>query len=137
MEEERSASRTSLERAEKAEEALAQKQDGLNSALAEATAKVELANEGVQVRLDLHLFMTLPIFLQPGGPPPPGGGRPSQSLPLLPCLHKYALPNCLSILQDTGLLPAPCMLLLHTALFTRTPLYLPVVLYMVMSVVVH
>ncbi len=72
MEEERSASRTSLERAEKAEEALAQKQDGLNSALAEATAKVELANEGVQVRLDLHLFMTLPIFLQPPPPPPLG-----------------------------------------------------------------
>ncbi|KAL0048561.1 hypothetical protein WJX82_005892, partial [Trebouxia sp. C0006] len=48
MMEERSASRLSLESAEKADEALAHEQDSFNSALAEANARVELANNRVQ-----------------------------------------------------------------------------------------
>ena len=63
MEEERSASRLSLERAEKAEGVLAQKQDGLNSVLAHANAQVEAANDRVQVSLDPHVIHTAPIFL--------------------------------------------------------------------------
>ncbi len=70
---ERDASRLSLERAEKAEEALVHKQDSLNSALAEANAKGEAANDRVQVSLDPHLFVTLSHVF---GPP---------SLQGLPC----------------------------------------------------
>ena len=81
MMEERSASRLSLERAEKADEALAHEQDSFNSALAEANARVELANNRVQVRLDPHLLTTLPIFLRP--PPPSGASHPTQS-PMIP-----------------------------------------------------
>ena len=74
MMEERSASRLSLERAEKADEALAHEQDSFNSALALANARVELANNRVQVRLDPHLLTTVPILLRP---PPPLWGLPS------------------------------------------------------------
>jgi len=77
MMEERSASRLSLERAEKADEALAHEQDSFNSALAEANARVELANNRVQVRLDPHLLTTVPILLRP--PPPSGASHPTQS----------------------------------------------------------
>jgi len=51
----------SLERAEKDKEALAHKQDDLNSALAEANARVDLANIRVQVSLNPHLLTTVPI----------------------------------------------------------------------------
>lgn len=76
--EERSASRLSLESAEKADEALAHEQDSFNSALAEANARVELANNRVQVRLDPHLLTTVPILLRPP-PPPSGASHPTQS----------------------------------------------------------
>ena len=71
MEQERSASRLSLESAEKAEEALAHKQDSVNSALAQANAEVEAANNRVQVKLDPHLFTTLSHLF--GTPPLPSG----------------------------------------------------------------
>ena len=81
MEQERSASRLCLESAEKAEEALAHKQDSVNSALAQANAEVEAANNRVQVKLDPHLFTTLSHLF---GPPPP---PPFWDLPCYPETH--------------------------------------------------
>ena len=117
MEEERSASRLSLERAEKAEGVLAQKQDGFNSVLAHANAQVEAANDRVQVSLYPHVIHNCSHLF--GHPPlplgPPRGPRlltpasPSSQTHAPVCLHHHALSGCLSSLKITGLLPAPCV----------------------------
>ena len=100
MEEERSASRLSLERAEKAEGVLAQKQDGFNSVLAHANAQVEAANDRVQVSLDPHVVHNCSHLF--GHPPLPLGPEthaadPSQSLFSNPCPCMLASPCSLGL----------------------------------------